>query len=66
MENASLVERECWIFATSGSHSPQESRIRPIFTITEASRRISILRKRSRPHRKNNNKIEDIEIRSQP
>ena len=65
MENASLVERECWIFSTSGSHSPQESTIRPIYTITEASRRISILRKRSRPHRKNNNKIEDLEIRSQ-
>jgi hypothetical protein len=66
MENASLVETECWIFATSRSHYPQESTIRPIYTIKESSRRSSILRKRSRPRRKNNNKIEDLEIRSQP
>jgi hypothetical protein len=33
-----LIER-CWIFATSGSHSPQESTRRPIYSITKAPRR---------------------------
>jgi hypothetical protein len=66
MENSSLVERECWRFATSNSHSPQESTRRPIYTITRSPRKKLRPRKRSRPHKKNNNKIEDPEIRSQP
>jgi len=66
MENASLIEREYWIFPTSGSHYPQEITIMPIYTITEAPRRSWRPRKRSRPPQENNKVIEDPKIRSRP
>jgi hypothetical protein len=47
-----VVHHCCWRFATSGSHSPQESTRRPIYTITEAPGRSWRPRKRSQPHGK--------------
>jgi hypothetical protein len=64
MENVSLVERECWRFATSGSHSPQESTRRPIYTITRSPRKkLKTQEEKSAPW-ENNKEIEDPEIRS--
>jgi hypothetical protein len=54
----------CWIFTTSGSHSPQESTRRPIYTIKRIPRKKLKTQEEKLAPQEINKEIEDPKIRS--